>query len=300
MSWSCPKCGSPAWGSSQGRRYCHALTGTRVGGCGYSEPMSNRAGALRRLQAVYARLVLGDPVLARKVAECKRLAKAGDPQAKVIYNSLAVLHWNRRDRLAFARAEVFYNRLRAYDKQAHAELRRLVSRKNAGDRQAQALFSTLKAVHHKRKASLWTTGPGSPTTGYHPMPIQHRVGIEIPGLGNVPIPNFNPQPQPQMFLPLTPQALTMLIQLFQQVLAMSGGQQTLFRSVAPMDDVPMASSMPQGGLGPLATSVVRPSVVTTTPKPAIMSTVPQARLSTTVQSSALKSAIMTPLGAIRR
>jgi hypothetical protein len=45
--WKCPKCGSRAWGSSNGRRYCQAETTMDLknpppspGACGYSEPLN--------------------------------------------------------------------------------------------------------------------------------------------------------------------------------------------------------------------------------------------------------------------
>lgn len=248
----------------------------------------NRSVLLQRLQGIYQRLVLGDRALAGKVASWKRLAKAGDPRAKVAYNSLAVLHWNKRDKYAFARAETFYNRLRAYDKQAHAELRQLVSRKNAGDAAAQASFSALKAVHHKRKASLWSNGPGAPQTGYHPMPSYHRVGVDIPGALN----QFGQygqqwlgglqQPQPQMYLPLTPQAVAMLIQLIQQVLASAGGG-GMVRSLNP-DNMDSAAS-PGGGFNPQIDGAFKPHIVTTTPKSSVSSTVIKPKLSTTMSLS---------------
>lgn len=253
----------------------------------------DRSVLLQRLQNVYQRLVLGDPALTRKVAEWKRLAKAGHPRAKVVYNSLAVLHWRRRDTLAFAQAETFYNRLRAYDRQAHAELRQIVSRKNAGDPKAKAFFSTLKAVHHKRKASLWSNGPGAPQTGYHPMPSQHRVGVDIPGVinqfgqyGQQWLGGTYPQPQqPQMFLPLTPQAIAMLIQLMQQVIAAARGA-GLVRSMNPdLDASPMpldASPMP---VSPTFTDEFKPRIVTTTPKPATSSVALKPILSSTVSLS---------------
>lgn len=255
----------------------------------------NRSVLLQRLQSVYQRLVLGDPALTRKVAEWKRLAKAGHPRAKVVYNSLAVLHWRRRDTMAFAHAEVFYNRLRAYDRRAHAELRQLVERKNAGDAKAKALFSTLKAVHHKRKASLWSNGPGAPQTGYHPMPSHHRVGIDIPGALN----QFGqygqqwlgggqyPQPQAQMFLPLTPQAVAMLVQLIRQVIAGMGGG--FVRSLNP-DDLDMSPRMmDDAGPAPFSPQFegeFKPRIVTTTPRAKTSSTVIQPKLSTTVSLSA--------------
>lgn len=251
----------------------------------------NRTALLQRLQNVYQRLVLGDPALTRKVADWKRLAKAGNPKAKVIYNSLAVLHWRRQDTMAFAHAEVFYNRLRAYDRQAHAELRQLVSRKQAGDPKAKALFATLKAVHHKRKASLWSNGPGAPQTGYHPMPSYHRVGIDIPGtmnqlgqLGQQWLGNAYPQ-QPQMYLPLTPQAVAMLVQLIQQVLAGMGG---MVRS-SNLD----SSAAPLGPMSPSFADEFKPRIVTTTPKPAITSLALKPILSSTVQLSRPTSALST-------
>lgn len=246
----------------------------------------NRTALLQRLQNVYQRLVLGDPALTRKVADWKRLAKAGNPKAKVIYNSLAVLHWRRQDTMAFAHAEVFYNRLRAYDRQAHAELRQLVSRKQAGDPKAKALFATLKAVHHKRKASLWSNGPGAPQTGYHPMPSYHRVGIDIPGtmnqlgqLGQQWLGNAYPQ-QPQMYLPLTPQAVAMLVQLIQQVLAgmRGGGGLMMDRSVRPMEDAPSGD-----GLQSLMaeSSQALKNVFSTTPRPATQTVIPKAVVTST-------------------
>ncbi len=238
----------------------------------------NRTVLLQRLQGVYQRLVLGDTALARKVAEWKRLAKAGNPKAKVVYNSLAVLHWQRRDTLAFARAEVFYNRLRAYDREAHAELRRIIGRKNAGDPQSTAFFSILKAVHHKRKASLWSNGPGSPQTGYHPMPSHHRIGIDIPGaLGQMSQYGQQWLGAPAPYLPLTPQALAMLIQLIQQVLA--GARPMLDRSVNPSYDAAQAS------VAPVMADEWKPRIMSTTPKPATMSLALKPVLSSTAQMS---------------
>lgn len=255
----------------------------------------NRSVLLQRLQGIYQRLVLGDPTLTRKVAGWKKLAKAGDPRAKVVFNSLAVLHWQRQDTLAFAKAETFYNRLRAYDRQAHAELRQLVGRKNAGDAQAKALFSTLKAVHHKRKASLWSNGPGAPQTGYHAMPSHHRVGIDIPGAMNQ-LGQYGQQwlggqyPQRQMYLPLTPQAVAMLVQLIQQVLAtIQGGG--MVRSMNPDLD---ASPMPLGPapFSPSFSDEFKPRIVTTTPKPAIQSLALKPILTSTVSLSRPTSTLL--------
>jgi len=252
----------------------------------------NRAALLQRLQGVYQRLVLGDPALTRKVAEWKRLAKAGDPRAKVVYNSLAVLHWNKRDKYAFARAETFYNRLRAFDKQAHAELRQIVQRKNAGDPQAQAVFSTLKAVHHKRKASLWSNGPGAPQTGYHPMPSYHRVGVDIPGalnqfgqLGQQFLGGLQ-QPQQSMYLPLTPQAIAMLIQLIQQVMASSGGGYVIRERSMNPDEMDSFSAPGDASFAPPSFSdEFKPRIVTTTPKPSGSSVVVKPKLSSSVSLS---------------
>lgn len=215
----------------------------------------DRSVLLQRLQNVYQRLVMGDPALTRKVAEWRRMAKAGDPRAKVVYNSLAVLHWSRKDNLAFAKAEVFYNRLRAYDRQAHAELRRLVARKDAGDAQARTSFSALKAVHHKRKASLWTKGPGAPRTGYYPLPSKHRVGIEM-------------TPMTTPYLPLTPQAIATLVGRIRDILATA-------KLVRASD----------GGVVKARTMMVKPHLMTTTPAARVSTTVQPAVLASTVQSS---------------
>lgn len=259
----------------------------------------NRSVLLQRLQDVYQRLVLGDPALTRKVAEWKRLAKAGHPRAKVVYNSLAVLHWSRRDNLAFAKAEVFYNRLRAYDREAHAELRQIVARKDAGDPHAKAFFSTLKAVHHKRKASLWSNGPGSPQTGYHPMPSHHRVGIDIPGAMNQ-FGQYGQQwlgaaQQPQMYLPLTPQAIMMLIQLIRQALMTAQGGGMMVRSLNP-DMAPSMDTMPSAG--PVFSDEFRPRIVTTTPKPATTSLALKPILSSTVSLSSPTSTTLSALRAL--
>lgn len=235
----------------------------------------DRSVLLRRLQNVYQRLVMGDPALTRKVAEWKRLAKAGHPRAKVVYNSLAVLHWNRKDNLAFAKAEVFYNRLRAHDRQAHVELRQIVTRKNAGDAMARAMFSILKAVHHKRKASLWTKGPGSPRTGYYPMPSQHRAGIEM-------------APMTSPYLPLTPQAIATLVGRIRSILATA----KLVRAA-------------DGGVMRATSSMVKPRLMTTVPVAKVTTTVQPAVLASTVQtsrpvsSSMLRSLAMNPVSVLR-
>lgn len=252
----------------------------------------DRSVLLQRLQGVYQRLVLGDPALTRKVAEWKRLAKAGHPRAKVVYNSLAVLHWNKRDKYAFARAETFYNRLRAHDKQAHAELRQIVARKNAGDPKAQATFSTIKAVHHKRKASLWTNGPGAPTTGYHPMPSYHRVGVDIPGAlnqfgqyGQQWLGGLQQPPQSQMYLPLTPQAIAMLIQLIQQVLASGGGGYVIRERSMNPDEMDSFAAPGEAAFAPNFSDEFKPRIVTTTPKSSSTSTVIKPKLSSTISLS---------------
>lgn len=231
----------------------------------------NRAVLLQKLQGIYQRLVLGDRTLAGKVAEWKRLAKAGHPRAKVVYNSLAVLHWRKRDVAAFARAEVFYNRLRAYDRAAHAELRSLVGRERAGDPKAQAIFSALKAVHHKRKASLWSQGPGAPSTGYYPMPSQNRVGIEIPAAP------YTRHEAMSRFLPLTPQAEAMLVGLIHETIASVGRAQAVER----LQRAPGVQRM----LG--AAASVAPFVMSTTPRSSATTSTPKPFLSSTVRTSTL-------------
>lgn len=175
--------------------------------------MANREELLRRLDNVYQRAVLGEKDVVQQIAAWKKAAKEGNPKAKICYNSLAALHWARKDQWAFAQAEIFYNKLAAQDRDAHQKLSLLVERKKKGDSRAQATFSTLKAVHHKRKASLWTKGPGSPSIGHYPMPYYHRPGIQFgPNTGNELI---------LPTLPLTPQALAMLFELMQTVLSLA-------------------------------------------------------------------------------
>jgi hypothetical protein len=156
---------------------------------------------LSRLEGVYTHVVKRDrPVMARVLA-WKQRGKAGDRRAAIAYNTLAVIHWKRRNPTLFRKSEIFYNRLMARDPAAiHTFQGQVLSRAKAGDMNARRVYASLKAVHLRRKASVWTMGPGSPQIGYHPMPSQHRVGIE-----------FSPE-RSVMFSPIQIQQLGMMIQ----------------------------------------------------------------------------------------
>lgn len=225
---------------------------------------------LQKLTTVLGRAQRGDREAVNAVRRCRARAAAGDERAKVAFNTLRVLHWmGREGKEKYARLEAFYGRCLHGDPQSRAQLRDIVTRAKGGDEGAIRTFRVLKSVHHKYKASAWS-GPGEPKIGGYGMPNIHRAGIDIPGLGNIPIapsyptPGINPYgggPPPGL-LPLTPQAVAGILQVIQQarvapspwqipglpglpaVPGYPGGGGDFFMSKAPPEEVPYSAPAP--------------------------------------------------------
>lgn len=218
---------------------------------------------VQKLTALLGRAQRGDREAVNLVKRARARAATGDRRAQVVFNTLRVLHWmSREGKEKYARLEAFYGRCLHKDPSACAQLKGIVQRAKGGDEAALRTFRVLKSVHHKYKASAWS-GPGEPKIGGYGMPNIHRAGIDIPGLGNIPVPYYptpgiNPQGgPPSSFLPLTPQAVAGLLQTIQQArmapspwqipglpLPSPGGD--IFRSQNPyaMEDVPYAAPAP--------------------------------------------------------
>jgi hypothetical protein len=207
----------------------------------------------QKLGLLLSRALKGDKNSTLALRRIRAKAQAGNQEAKVYHNTLAVLHWKRREgEKKYALAEAFYGKLMHKDPAARSRLARIVQGMRAGDPECLKVFRVLKSVHHKYKASAWT-GPGQPKIGGYGMPNIHRAGIDIPGLGNIPIPGAQYYPTPGINpygnpLPLNPQSIAGLLNLIAQARTapspwqipglpggMPQGLPDVFRGGAPQD-----------------------------------------------------------------
>lgn len=144
--------------------------------------LSQEATALiTKLEEVHARATTGDREVIHFVKSLKTRALSGDVRARRIYNTLAVIHWQKVKGGDYARVEAYYQRLKQKEPRAMAKLQLLLQRVRSGDPEARQLFSAIKSVHHKWKSSAFTDGPGAPRIGGYGLPEQHRAGIIIGG-----------------------------------------------------------------------------------------------------------------------
>lgn len=146
---------------------------------------SDQRALVHQLGALHLAAMRGDREAVAKCAGIARQAASGDPRATVFRNTIAVIHWKRRDQTQWNSAEALYQRLSQGDALARQQLADLLNRLRQGDESVRPLFSTLKAIHRKQKASAWS-GPGQPKTGHYPMPQYHRPGIIVGGSQSYP------------------------------------------------------------------------------------------------------------------
>lgn len=199
---------------------------------------------LERCRSLYNRARLGDASARQQIAAAKAMAKRGDYQSRMVYNTIAVLHWQSRqaeEKLPrWPHLETFYKRLAKNDLSAWAEMKKIQAKSRAGDERSKFLFSTLKAIHHQYKASVWY--PGAPRMSGYGMPNLHHAGIDIPGASLV----------------LTPEATSTILGLIEQAKASVPGLDPLEleqaasaaapaprrRVLAPAKTVPSTSTTP--------------------------------------------------------
>lgn len=175
---------------------------------------------------IYNRAVAGDPVARSFVGRALSRARRGDRRAVVVVGALQALDRSRSWTHNRIKAQDLYDAVLRRDISARKTLGQILSGVRGGRPSAVRAYKLLQDVHLQRKASSWT-GPGSPRTGHHPMPYHHRVGVYIPGLGEVNVPSIPgmpsaPQPSPMPipgFQALTPQALIELLAFAQRILS---------------------------------------------------------------------------------
>lgn len=141
---------------------------------------------VHKLGALHLRAAKGDREALALCANIARRAAAGDTLAQRARNTIAAIHWKRRNGELYVYAESLYACLLRDEPAAQAELASLLQRLRSGDASAKPLFSTLKAIHRKHKASAWS-GPGQPRIGHYPMPSHHRPGIVIGATSAYPV-----------------------------------------------------------------------------------------------------------------
>lgn len=249
-----------------------------------------RRADLQKLEALLNRAQRGDREAINLIRRARARAATGEERARVAFNTLRVLHWmGREGKEKYARLEAFYGRCLHKDPGSCAQLRGIVQRAKGGDEGALRTFRVLKSIHHKYKASAWS-GPGEPKIGGYGMPNIHRAGIDIPGLGNFPIPYYptpgiNPHGgPPPSILPLTPQAVTNLLAVIQAARMAPAPWQIpglpalppggdIFRSTNPyaMEDVPYAVPAPSTARSTASTPYRSLSSATATPTAPIRS-----------------------------
>lgn len=243
----------------------------------------------QKLGLLLSRALKGDQAATLALRRIRAKAQGGNQEAKVYHNTLAVLHWRRREgKKKYDMAEAFYGKLLNRDPAARDRMARIAHGVRAGDEECVRVFRVLKSIHHKYKASAWT-GPGQPKIGGYGMPNIHRAGIDIPGLGNIPIPGAQYYPTPGINpygnpLPLNPQSIAGLLNLIAQARSAPSpwqipgfpgipGGQDIFKGGAPADTwesspAPFTSS---SKTGPASTSTAIRSFGTPAPTTPITS-----------------------------
>lgn len=190
----------------------------------------------RKIATLHARAYAGDPAARGLVAHAAERARWGDPKAAAFVRVLNQVDAEKRATRVRIAARDLYDGLQAGNPLAWQRLQNIRRAEVSGHAGAQDVMSILRSIHLQKKA-LSGTGPGAPRTGSFPMPYQHRVGVDIPGLGSVPL----PQALPGQFLVLTPDALANLIAFIQQIIR-SAGPMTF--TPRPSDDLPVAVPSP--------------------------------------------------------
>lgn len=211
--------------------------------------------AFQQITTLYRRAAAGDPYARHHVGAIVRRAQAGNHDALSVINVMHRLETERRNIQNRILATDLYDKVKAGDARAKKTLGQILGGVSKGRPSAVQAFKLLQKVHLQKKATAWT-GPGSPRTGHHPMPSVNRVGIYVPGLGEVPnlpglstppqmpqipqypqVPQYPQAPQaPGGHLPLTPQALVNLLSMATQILqaaSMRGGGERLLSPQLP-------------------------------------------------------------------
>lgn len=201
----------------------------------------------RKIATLHARAYAGDPAARSLVAHAAERARYGDPKAAAFVRAIGQVDAHKRATRVQIAARDLYAGLQAGSPQAWQRLQNIRRAEVSGHAGAGDVMSILRSIHLQKKA-LSGTGPGAPRTGTFPMPYQHRVGVDIPGLGNVPIPSIPgltapaaPQALPGQYLVLTPDALATLLAFIQQIIR-SAGPMTF--TPRPSDDLPIAVPSP--------------------------------------------------------
>ena len=148
-------------------------------------------------RALYSELQQGSESALARVQGLREAAKAGDRSSALVFNTLAVLHWQPQQAKRWPSYEAFYKALAQGQAPAWAKVRALKQAADSGDEASLRSFRTLKAVHNKYKVSAWY--PGAPSFRGYGMPNTHRAGIEVPGM--------------TAYLPLTPVVTAQILSL---------------------------------------------------------------------------------------
>lgn len=235
------------------------------------------------ITTLYNRAAAGDPAARAMVSHAVQRVYQGDRKAQIVIGALKEVHDHRVKTRNAILARDLYNGVRRGNAVAREKLGQIVEGARQGRPSAQKAFQMLQGIHLQSKAASWK-GPGSPRTGHYPMPSAHRVGVYIPGVGEVPIPQNLPSipgmpsipgipgyppptPQPQgNFLPLTPQALVELLGLVTTILRAAlpqtpmGERSVAMPQISPLAPKPVEIRKPT--IQAITTSLQKPAVTT--------------------------------------
>lgn len=215
--------------------------------------------AYQNITQIYRRAAAGDIYARNFVGHAEQRAAAGDPRARVVIGVMHRLDQERRKIHQGILTRELYERASMRNPLAMQKVLSLRARALSGVPSAVQAFRLLQQEHLKKKATSWS-GPGSPRTGYHPMPNVNRVGVYVPGLGEMPnLPGLQGGQQAPAFLPLTPNAVVELLALASRILA-SANLQTRELGVRPID-IPLRAPAPRVP-SPMVTTRLATSLVT--------------------------------------
>jgi len=127
---------------------------------------------LQKLQTIYSRAAGGDDAARKYLAQCRAAALAGSAEAREIHNTMAVLHWRKRNLQPWSEIEKLHSGLMRRDTEAKQAFKSILTGCKRGDKRSKQLFAALKAIHNQRKSGLWSnTTAGWTSTGATVEPL---------------------------------------------------------------------------------------------------------------------------------